>query len=184
MATAKRPLEKAALVAGIYQNLSDLLFFRYPWYYVTFTLYWGRLDFTIFPVNISYRNSASRKIKYWDWLSTCKKVWKVFKKLDLNIDCLYLNITTIPFSSQIVNKPNKLKCCITSDWKGMPLTNTLAYWTCSKVTKRRCCEYNCRESFWKMSEWSCLMHSYYSSMMFLGLNQVYYWGFKCNTHNN
>ncbi len=20
--------------------------------------------------------------------------------------------------------------------------------------------------------------------MFLGLNQVYYWGFKCNTHNN
>jgi hypothetical protein len=26
--------------------------------------------------------------------------------------------------------------------------------------------------------------SLYSKMMFLGLNQVYYWGFKCNTHNN
>ncbi len=25
---------------------------------------------------------------------------------------------------------------------------------------------------------------YYSKTMFLGLSQVYYWWFKCNTHNN
>jgi len=30
----------------------------------------------------------------------------------------------------------------------------------------------------------CSRLSYYSKMMFLVSDQVYYWGFKSNTHNN
>jgi hypothetical protein len=35
VAAAKMPLEEAALGTGTQQNLSNLLFFRYLWYYTT-----------------------------------------------------------------------------------------------------------------------------------------------------
>jgi hypothetical protein len=51
-------------------------------------------------------------------------------------------IHNIPFSSQLMNQPNKLVCSITLSWKGLPVTNTLTYWASSLVTnKMKCCEY-------------------------------------------
>jgi hypothetical protein len=35
--------------------------------------------------------------------------------------------------------PNKLECYITSDWRGLSWTNTLAYWHHMKVLKKKKC---------------------------------------------
>jgi hypothetical protein len=49
------------------------------------------------------------------------------------------------FSLKIINQPNKLECYIKLGWKGLPATNALAYWACSKVImKMKCCEYSPR----------------------------------------
>jgi hypothetical protein len=37
---------------------------------------------------------------------------------------LFLNTS---FSSKLINGPNNLKCYISFGWKGLPVTNTLAY---------------------------------------------------------
>jgi hypothetical protein len=36
--------------------------------------------------------------------------------------------TTFPFYSKLMNGSNKLECYIPLGWKGLPGTNTLAYW--------------------------------------------------------
>ncbi len=36
-------------------------------------------------------------------------------------------IHNTPVSSILTNRPNKLDCCITLSWKGLPVTNTLTY---------------------------------------------------------
>jgi hypothetical protein len=44
-----------------------------------------------------------------------------------------------------MNLPNKLDCCITLSWKGLPVTNKLTYFAYSNVTmKMKCCEYGPR----------------------------------------
>ncbi len=35
-----------------------------------------------------------------------------------------------------MNEPNKVECYITIVWKGLPLANTLAYWTNLQVLKK------------------------------------------------
>ncbi len=43
----------------------------------------------------------------------------------------------------------------------------------------------CNKTFCVLNLLNHLFCQYiYSKMMFLGLNQVYYWGYKCNTHIN
>jgi hypothetical protein len=45
------------------------------------------------------------------------------------------------FSSELLNGPNKLECCITLAMKDSPETNSLAQWAHSQATrKRKCCE--------------------------------------------
>ncbi len=54
-------------------------------------------------------------------------------------------IRNTSFSSSPTNRPNKLECYIKHGWKGLPVTNTLSYWSNSKVTKKKkCCEYGPR----------------------------------------
>ncbi len=44
-----------------------------------------------------------------------------------------------------MNGTNSIKCIITLGWKGLPGTNTAAYWDHSKVMKKiNCCEYSTR----------------------------------------
>jgi hypothetical protein len=40
------------------------------------------------------------------------------------------------FSLQLTNGSNKLECYITLGQKGLPVTNTLAYWAYSKVREK------------------------------------------------
>jgi hypothetical protein len=44
-------------------------------------------------------------------------------------------------------------------------------------------EHNQRITLWNFRS-KGLLHQYYSKMMFMVLNQVYYWGFKSITHKN
>ncbi len=54
-------------------------------------------------------------------------------------------IHSTSFSLKFKNEPNKLECYITLGLKGLPLTNTLAYWQHSEVTKKmKCFEYGHR----------------------------------------
>jgi hypothetical protein len=47
------------------------------------------------------------------------------------------------FSSKLTNGLNKLVCPITLSWKGLLVTNTLAYWAHLLVVKKmECCEYD------------------------------------------
>ncbi len=47
----------------------------------------------------------------------------------LNISIMYQGPYSPPFIfSKLMNGPNKLECYITIGWKGLAVTNTLAYW--------------------------------------------------------
>jgi hypothetical protein len=51
------------------------------------------------------------------------------------------------FIQQFPNGLNKLECYIALDWKGLPRTNTLAYWAHLKVTKKmKCCEFRGKDT--------------------------------------
>jgi hypothetical protein len=47
-------------------------------------------------------------------------------------DCIHRS----SFSSQLKSEPYKLECRITLGWKGLPVTNTLAYWTHQKLRRK------------------------------------------------
>ncbi len=59
----------------------------------------------------------------------CERVWKL-KKVCENEWIQKLHSQNFIFSL-LKNEPNKLQCYITLGWKGLPLTNTLAYWNYS-----------------------------------------------------
>ncbi len=44
----------------------------------------------------------------------------------------------ISFSLELMNGPNELECCITLGWKGLSITNTLAYCAHSEHTSLLC----------------------------------------------
>jgi hypothetical protein len=62
--------------------------------------------------------------------------WKKFREV-YNKNNTASTIHNNLFSSWLTNGPNKLHCCITQGWKGLPGPNTLAYWVHSWVTKEK-----------------------------------------------
>jgi hypothetical protein len=62
----------------------------------------------------------------------------------LKYQYMYEGPNSPPFIfSKLMNGPNMLECYITIGWKGLSVTNTLAYWVQSSVAKKI---YSCETS--------------------------------------
>ncbi len=99
----------------------------------------------------AYKVSTSLKTRYFSSLEVGENKLERSSLLNFLVVVLYFSINfrgrirNTSFSSSPTNRPNKLECYIKQGWKGLPATNTLFYWSKSKVTKKKkCYEYGSR----------------------------------------
>ncbi len=87
--------------------------------------------------------------KAWS-LKNCQHSGRYCHQLPTILQCQHVQttqgpgsvFTTLYFFSWLTNGRVKLECYITLGWKGLPETNTLAFWNRWLFTKMiKCCEY-------------------------------------------
>ncbi len=92
---------------------------------------------------------------------------KIIKRFPCTLPVLEFRarICNTLFSSQITNWPNKPECYIIVGCKCLSDTNTLAYWTYSKVMqKMKCCEYAHRM---RITSYNWFIHNFFWNINFL-----------------